>query len=165
MPILDDRSFEFFSHSPEQTRRVGIRLGSLLKPGDVICLEGNLGAGKTTFVQGIAQGWGSLDQVSSPTYVIVNEYRHPELGILFHMDAYRLADSTDAEMLDFDKMLGGGVMVIEWAERVKAVLPADNLWVKMKWTSAEQRYMHFFGSGIRHETLSTQLKQSIFGGD
>jgi len=165
MPILDDRSFEFFSHSPEQTRRVGIRLGSLLKPGDVICLEGNLGAGKTTFVQGITQGWGSLDLVTSPTYVIVNEYRHPELGILFHVDAYRLADSTDAEMLDFDKMLGGGVMVIEWAERIKEVLPGENLWIKMKWISAEQRYMHFIGGGPRHESLNTQLKQSIFGGD
>lgn len=165
MPILDDRSFEFFSHSPEQTRRVGIRLGGLLKPGDVICLEGNLGAGKTTFVQGIAQGWGSLDPVTSPTYVIVNEYRHPELGILFHMDAYRLVGRTDPDMLDLDDMLNRGVLVIEWAERVKAVLPGDNLWVKMNWTSAEQRYMHFFGNGTRHETLSTQLKQSIFGGD
>jgi tRNA threonylcarbamoyladenosine biosynthesis protein TsaE len=97
--------------------------------------------------------------------VIVNEYRHPELGILFHVDAYRLADSTDAEMLDLDAMLIRGVLVVEWAERVKAVLPADNLWVKMKWTSAEQRYMHFLGSRIRHETLSNQLKQSIFVGD
>jgi tRNA threonylcarbamoyladenosine biosynthesis protein TsaE len=165
MPILDDRSFEFFSHSPEQTRRVGIRLGSLLKPGDVICLEGNLGAGKTTFVQGISQGWGSLDPVSSPTYVIVNEYRHPELGILFHVDAYRLAGSTDAEMLDFDVMLRSGVMVIEWAERIKEVLPGENLWIKMNWISSEQRYMHFIGDGLRHESLNTLLKQSIFGGD
>jgi len=165
MPILDDRSFEFFSHSPEQTRRVGIRLGSYLKPGDVICLEGNLGAGKTTFVQGISQGWGSLDPATSPTYVIVNEYHHPELGILFHMDAYRLAECSDAEMLDIDSMLNRGVLVVEWAERIKAVLPEENLWVKMKWTNAEQRYMHFIGSGTRHETLNTQLKQSIFGGD
>lgn len=165
MPILDDRSFEFFSHSPEQTRRVGIRLGSYLQPGDVVCLEGNLGAGKTTFVQGISQGWGSLDPATSPTYVIVNEYHHPELGILFHMDAYRLAECSDAEMLDIDSMLNRGVLVVEWAERIKAILPEDNLWVKMKWTSAEQRYMHFIGNGTRHEALKTQLKQSIFGGD
>ncbi len=71
MPILDDRNFEFFSHSPDQTRRLGIHLGGYLRPGDVIALEGNLGSGKTTLVQGIAQGWGVLDPVSSPTYVIV----------------------------------------------------------------------------------------------
>jgi tRNA threonylcarbamoyladenosine biosynthesis protein TsaE len=77
MPILAPHALEFFSHSPEQTRRVGIRLGALLQSGMVICLEGDLGSGKTTLVQGIAQGWGSSDQVSSPTYVILNEYRHP----------------------------------------------------------------------------------------
>ena len=58
MPILDDHTLEFFSRSPEQTRRVGMRLGGLLQPGDVVCLQGSLGAGKTTLVQGLAQGWG-----------------------------------------------------------------------------------------------------------
>jgi tRNA threonylcarbamoyladenosine biosynthesis protein TsaE len=87
MPILDDRNFEFFSHSPEQTRRLGIQLGKLLSQGDVICLEGNLGAGKTTLIQGLARGWGALDQVSSPTYVIVNEYGRPDGQTLFHVDA------------------------------------------------------------------------------
>jgi len=74
MPILPPHAFEVFSHSPEQTRRVGIRLGSLLQVGDIVCLEGDLGSGKTTLVQGITQGWGSPSKVTSPTYVIVNEY-------------------------------------------------------------------------------------------
>jgi len=74
-PILDQNSFEIISRSSEQTRRVGMRLGALLKPGDVVCLQGDLGAGKTTLVQGIAAGWGSLDSVSSPTFVLVNLYR------------------------------------------------------------------------------------------
>ena len=78
MPILDSHSLEFFSKSPEQTRRIGMRLGSVLKKGDVLCLQGDLGAGKTTFVQGIAQGWGSLDSVSSPTFIIVNMYRRTD---------------------------------------------------------------------------------------
>ena len=80
MPILDSHTIEFFSRSPEQTRRIGMRLGSELKTGDVICLQGNLGAGKTTFVQGLAQGWGSIDAVSSPTFIIVNEYRRATGG-------------------------------------------------------------------------------------
>lgn len=67
-----------------------MRLGSELKTGDVICLQGNLGAGKTTFVQGLAQGWGSIDAVSSPTFIIVNEYRRATGGQIFHLDAYRL---------------------------------------------------------------------------
>ncbi len=165
MPILDYRSLEFFSHSPEQTRRIGIRLGGLLQTGDVICLEGDLGAGKTTFVQGIAQGWGSLDAVSSPTYVIVNEYRHPEHGCLYHMDAYRLEGSMDAEMLDIEAMLDNGPLVIEWAERIKPVLPEDHMWVTMKYMHTEQRYMFFVSHGKRHEQITDQFRQSIIGRD
>ncbi|MCJ7623702.1 MAG: tRNA (adenosine(37)-N6)-threonylcarbamoyltransferase complex ATPase subunit type 1 TsaE, partial [Anaerolineaceae bacterium] len=72
MPILDPNTFEFFSRSPGQTRRVGIRLGALLQVGDLVCLSGDLGSGKTTLMQGITQGWGSPDLVTSPTFVLVN---------------------------------------------------------------------------------------------
>ena len=96
---------DFFSRSPEQTRRVGRRLGEALEAGDVICLQGDLGAGKTTFVQGVAQGWGSLDSVSSPTFILVNVYRRADQSQLFHMDAYRLDSAPEAEELDLDTML------------------------------------------------------------
>ena len=72
MPILPAYSIDFVSRSPEQTRRLGMRMGTLLKSGDLLCLEGDLGSGKTTFVQGLAHGWGSVDAVTSPTFVIVN---------------------------------------------------------------------------------------------
>ena len=75
MAILKPNAFEFFSHSADQTRRFGVRLGAMLPVGTVICLEGDLGSGKTTIVQGIAQGWGSADRVTSPTFVILNQYR------------------------------------------------------------------------------------------
>ena len=78
MPILDPHSLEFISRSAEQTRRVGMRLGGMVGSGDVICLVGDLGSGKTTFIQGFAAGWGSLDPVTSPTFVLVNLYRRPE---------------------------------------------------------------------------------------
>ena len=116
MPILDSHTIEFFSRSPEQTRRIGMRLGSELKIGDVICLQGNLGAGKTTFVQGLAQGWGSIDAVSSPTFIIVNEYRRATGGQIFHLDAYRLESMPEAEELDLDAMLSEGVVIIEWPD-------------------------------------------------
>src|SRR5687767_15626144 len=124
MPILDSHTMDFFSRSPEQTRRVGSRLGGALQTGDVICLQGELGAGKTTFVQGIAQGWGSLDSVSSPTFILVNMYRRADQGkggatppLLFHMDAYRLESTLEAEQLDLDSMLAQGALLIEWPER------------------------------------------------
>lgn len=105
MPILDGSSFEFISHSPDQTRRLGLRLGTLLLPSDLICLTGDLGSGKTTLVQGITHGWGSGDLVTSPTFVIVNEYRRPDGWVLNHMDAYRLRNAAEAEDLDPQWML------------------------------------------------------------
>jgi len=78
MAVIEKGSFEVISRSPTQTRRIGMRLGEMLEPGDVIGLAGNLGAGKTTLVQGIASGWGSYDSVSSPTYVLVKVYRRLE---------------------------------------------------------------------------------------
>src|SRR5512140_2132201 len=93
MPILDVHALEFFSRSPDQTRRMGMRLGALLEPGDLICLSGDLGAGKTTLVQGIARGWGSLDSVTSPTFILVNAYRRPDGQVMHHVDAYRMASA------------------------------------------------------------------------
>ena len=163
MPILDDRNFEFFSHSADQTRRLGIHLGGYLRRGDIICLEGNLGSGKTTLVQGIGQGWGTLDPVTSPTYVIVNEYRRPDQERLFHMDAYRLENALDAQVLDLDRMLIQGPIVIEWAERIKAALPEQHLWVKLTSTALENRTMLFISQGNRFETMLGNLRRKIYG--
>ncbi|HSQ39009.1 MAG TPA: tRNA (adenosine(37)-N6)-threonylcarbamoyltransferase complex ATPase subunit type 1 TsaE, partial [Anaerolineales bacterium] len=112
MPILDEHSLDFISRSPEQTRRIGIRLGGLLQPGDLVCLQGELGAGKTTLVQGLAQGWGALDAVSSPTFVLVNVYRRAGDGQFFHMDAYRIESAPEGEELDLVTMLGEGPLLI-----------------------------------------------------
>lgn len=163
MPILDDRNFEFFSHSADQTRRLGIHLGGYLRQGDIICLEGNLGSGKTTLVQGIGQGWGTLDPVTSPTYVIVNEYRRPDQERLFHLDAYRLDNAQDPAVLDLDRMLTQGPMVIEWAERVKPALPEQYLWIRLTSTALENRTMLFISQGKRYETMIINLRRKIYG--
>ena len=164
MPILDARTLEFFSRSPEQTRRLGVRLVSLLQTSDLICLSGDLGAGKTTFVQGIAQGWGSLDNVSSPTFVLVNEYRRPGGHCLFHLDAYRLANWLEAEDLDIDRMLESGPLVIEWPDRIKEALPADHLWIGLRWIADEQRGMTFSSRGERYNELLAEFRRRVFGG-
>lgn len=164
MPILNPHALEFFSRSPEQTRRLGIRLGSLMRPGDLVCLSGDLGAGKTTLVQGMAQGWGSLDAVSSPTFVICNEYRRPDHHILYHLDAYRLSGPEEALDLDLDRMLEGGAMVVEWAERIQSVLPAARLWMKLRYIADEQRDMVLLPDGSHYEQMVTEFRRQSFGG-
>ena len=164
MPILDARTMEFFSRSPEQTRRVGMKLGALLQKGDLVCLSGDLGAGKTTLMQGIAQGFGSLDNVTSPTFVLVNQYRRSDGLNIHHMDAYRMAGASEAEDLDLDLMLESGVMVVEWAERIQPVLPSECLWIKMRYIADEQRGMVISASGPRMEALLGQFRKKVFGG-
>ena len=164
MPIFDSHSFEFFSRSPEQTRRVGMRLGALLQVGDLVCLSGDLGAGKTTLVQGMAQGWGSLDPVSSPTFVLVNMYRRPDRTALMHLDAYRLQNALEAEDLDLVLMLETGATVVEWPERIESALPSERIWVKMSWMTDEHRVMVFTPTGNRNEHLLAKFRRQILGG-
>lgn len=163
MPVLDRQSLEFISRSAEQTRRVGMRLGALLRPGDLICLIGDLGAGKTTLVQGISSGWGSLDAANSPTFVLVNVYRRPDRNRLFHLDGYRLSDAVEAEDLDLDALLENGPLVIEWADRIEAALPKERLWVVLHWVDEGQRDMVFSATGSRYQALLIELRKHIFG--
>lgn len=163
VPILDQHTFDFFSRSPEQTRRIGVRLGQHLESGDLVCLQGDLGAGKTTLVQGMAQGWGSLDGATSPTFVLVNEYRRPDGRILFHLDAYRLESATEAAELDIDRMLGGGSLVVEWPERVQSALPKQELRVIMEHVDEEQRRIQFVARGGRYDAVIDRLQREMFG--
>ena len=165
MPILDSHMMDFFSRSPGQTRSIGMRLGGELQAGDVICLQGELGAGKTTFVQGIAKGWGSLDSVSSPTFIIVNVYRRADQGQLFHMDAYRLDSALEAEELDLDSMLAQGPLLIEWPERIDGLVPDERLWVKLEHIDEEEREMKFKASGKRYDDLLEIIRHAAYGGD
>lgn len=163
MPVIDQGSFEVISRSPEQTRRVGMRLGELLQHGDVIGLEGELGSGKTTFVQGLASGWGSLDPVSSPSYVLVNVYRRLDEGKLFHLDAYRLEDAQEAENLDILAMIDEGPLVVEWADRIKEALPEQHLWITMRWIAEEQRDFKVWANGDRHQELMQRFREEVYG--
>jgi len=156
---------DFFSRSPEQTRHIGARLGGMLRAGDVICLQGDLGAGKTTFVQGVAKGWGSLDSVSSPTFIIVNEYRRADEGKLFHMDAYRLDSASEAEELDLDSMLADGALLLEWPERIDGLVPNEHLWIQLEHINEEEREMKFKAVGKRYDELLNTVRHTIVGGD
>lgn len=120
--------FTFKTDTPEQTLEFAEKLGSLLQPKDLITLEGDLGAGKTTFTKGLAKGLGITRTVSSPTFTIIKEYkgRLP----LYHMDVYRVEDSF--EDLGFDEYFeGDGVTVVEWAKLIEEQLPKDRLEIKL----------------------------------
>jgi tRNA threonylcarbamoyladenosine biosynthesis protein TsaE len=165
MAILKPNAFEFFSHSADQTRRLGVRLGAMLPVGTVICLEGDLGSGKTTLVQGIAQGWGSTDRVTSPTFVIINKYQRPNGMHLYHADAYRLAenDPLDVAILDIDQALENGILVVEWADRLKESLPPEHIWIEMNWTGPQSRHFILTPEGKQNRTILRNLQQAIYG--
>jgi len=162
-PILDRNSLEIISRSAVQTRRVGMRLGTLLEPGDIVCLIGDLGAGKTTLVQGLAAGWGSLDLVSSPTFVIVNLYRRLDQYQLFHLDAYRLSGPEEAADLDLDAMLDEGSLVIEWADIIADALPEACLWVSLLYVDEFQRDLVFSARGQHYQQLLADFREQVYG--
>ena len=113
---------EFITHSPEETEKVGQALAQVLTPGTVIAYEGDLGAGKTAFTRGLAKGLGAAEQVTSPTYTIVNEYLSGRLP-LFHFDMYRLASAEDLWDIGWEDYLDrGGVCAVEWSENVADAL-------------------------------------------
>jgi len=163
MPVLPANAFDFLSHGSEQTRRLGMRLGALLQAGDVVCLQGELGAGKTTFVQGLAAGWGSLDDVSSPTFILINIYRRSDGGQLFHFDTYRIESAPEAEELDLDAMLSAGPLVIEWPERMAAVLPDERLWIRLEYVDEDLRRLTFLPAGKNYEKMLEHFRKSSFG--
>jgi len=111
-------------------------------------------------------GWGSPSKVTSPTYVIVNEYARPGGNTLFHCDAYRLQPDNplDSAILDLDRVLADGVLVMEWAERMKTSLPKENLWIQMDWINPDQRHLILIPHGHRYESILKKLQQALFGG-
>lgn len=164
MPIISANSLDFISRSAPQTQRLGLRLGGLLQPGDLIAMTGDLGSGKTTLVQGIAQGWGAVDAVSSPTFVLINSYRRPDGFLLHHMDAYRIESALEAEDLDLEALLSTGPLLVEWAERISPALPSERLSIQMSWIAEEQRNLVFSPVGARYVQLLNSFKRLAFGG-
>ena len=115
---------EFLTHSPDETQRVGAALAKTLCGGEVIAFLGDLGAGKTAFTRGLAEGLGVTDAVTSPTYTIVNEYLTGRLP-LFHFDMYRLGSSEELFDIGWEDYLArGGVCAVEWSENVQDALEA-----------------------------------------
>lgn len=134
--------------SAESTRRLAARLATIAEAGDVIALFGDLGAGKTQFAKGFAEGLGVTATVNSPSFVLMAEY--PGRLPLFHLDLYRLADASEAIAGGLiDERQADGVMLVEWAERLATALPPDRLEVRIDGTGDEPRSIHLIAASPR----------------
>ena len=151
---------EVFLKSVEETLRFGERLGKLLKAGDIIALTGELGSGKTTLVKGIARGMGVKDpsHVNSPSFVILKE--HKGRIPLYHFDVYRLDDPSSMETTGYkDFFYGSGASVIEWASKIRELLPDEYLDVELTVTGEDERRLAIEGRGRRYDQISRRLAE------
>ena len=154
---IDMSHLELISHSPEQTRGVGVHIGELSLPGDIILLVGGLGTGKTCLTQGIAWGLDIKEYALSPSFIIVRELygRLP----LYHIDLYRLNHTEEIIELGLDEYLyGNGVCVVEWAEKGLSELPSEHLLIQISYLSDTDRSFQFKPSGQRYVEMLARLK-------
>lgn len=115
------------SYGPEDTFKIGYELGCKAKSGQVYCLNGDLGVGKTVFTQGFAQGLGVVEPVNSPTFTIVQEYQGKSIPF-YHFDVYRIADVWELDEIGYEEYFyGDGVCLIEWAEQIEDILPKNRI--------------------------------------
>jgi tRNA threonylcarbamoyladenosine biosynthesis protein TsaE len=150
------------SHSLAQTQRLGARLGELLRGGELLLLDGDLGTGKTSMTQGIAEGLGVRQVVSSPTFTLLKEYegRLP----LYHFDLYRLDDAAEMFDLGFEEYFeSNGVCVVEWANKAEHLWPSEHLRIRLKMVSETKRGMVLSGQGVRYSDLLLEFRKSAFG--
>ena len=165
MPILKEGQLDIISHSAEQTQRLGARLGALLLPGDIICLSGDMGAGKTVFSGGIGKGWGSKNPLTSPTFNLVHDHtRDSDSQHLYHLDCYRLERPDDIDSVGLDEILSGrGPVILEWPENIVKILPKQRLWIEIRVLEPTRRNFALMGEGKRYEELITKFREFVFG--
>jgi len=149
---------KLISDSREQTLEVGRLIGTVLERGDIVALIGELGSGKTCLTQGMAKGLGVEENVPvvSPTFTLINEY--PGKIPLIHLDVYRLSGPRDLEDMGYEEYFeGGGIIVIEWAEKIRDILPAKTLFVSMRYIDENTREMILEGPGEKIRKLEELL--------
>lgn len=130
---------KYLSLSPYETEKIGEMLGSKLNKGTVIAFRGGLGMGKTCFTRGLAKGLGCTDQVTSPTFALINEYLSGRLP-LYHFDMYRISSWEDLYSTSFFEYIDeGGVLACEWSENIESALPDDTIYVEFTRISDSER--------------------------
>ena len=150
------KQYEFNTRSSEETMSIAMKLADKLEGGEVLLLEGDLGAGKTTFTKGLAKGLHINRNVNSPTFTIIKEYegRLP----LYHMDVYRLEESDEDLGFD-DYFYGSGVTVVEWAHLIEDYLPNDRLEINIYHVGAEERKLVLIPKGQHYEKICEEISK------
>ena len=149
-------TIELISHSADETHAIGVQLGQNAQAGDVILLTGELGAGKTTMTQGIAQGLGITERPRSPTFVMATEY-HGRLP-LYHLDLYRIDHAAELGELGLEEYLSEeGVAVVEWADRTSDAFPPSSLWLSLESIDEDTRRITLTANGDRYTTRLAAL--------
>jgi tRNA threonylcarbamoyladenosine biosynthesis protein TsaE len=152
-----------FSDSAKDTLSIGRIIGKQLAGGDVLALIGELGAGKTCLTKGIAQGLDvpACYPVTSPTFTLINEYQGR--CILYHMDVFRITGNVNMDEIDYEEYLsGGGVVVIEWAEKIRNLLPKSAIFVYLNYVQHEKRRIEIMGQEDRIAQISNVIKKGGF---
>jgi tRNA threonylcarbamoyladenosine biosynthesis protein TsaE len=167
---MQEETLNIISHSSTQSQRLGCRLGELLNGGELLLFDGQLGTGKTTFTQGLAQGLGITEVISSPTFTLLKEYPgqfrpgSSRLGPpLYHFDLYRLDDPD--EMLDLgfeDYFYGDGVCVVEWAAKADLLWPPECLRIRLKVMSETKRGLLFTATGPLYCSVLRQFQKNTY---
>ncbi len=150
---------KIISNSVKDTLKLGASFARHLKPGDIICLEGELGAGKTTLTKGIAAGLGvSKAKVTSSSFVLIRQHLEGRLA-LFHFDLYRLKEPGDIASLGYEEYFyGEGVSVIEWAKKLECLMPKERLMVELFYGRGNKRIIEISGEGARYKELLKEIK-------
>jgi tRNA threonylcarbamoyladenosine biosynthesis protein TsaE len=137
---------EIVSDSPDETIALGKKIAGFLCAGSIVAITGNLGSGKTCLTKGIALGLGVTENITSPTYTIINEYRCESSTTLYHIDAYRLNCDKDFEDIGgIDVIHSGGISIIEWSERIPKSIPENSIIIRMEMTNPLSRTIKIKG--------------------
>ena len=153
---------EIISENAEQTWEIARFIGEKLRKGDVLALSGELGSGKTCFTGGLARGLGVDEkyQITSPTFTLINEY--PARCKLYHFDVYRLNGYSEFEDLGYEEYFcGDGIVVIEWAEKIAQILPADTFFISFKYLDENKRRIVIKGQEKRMKELAIDTKMEV----
>ena len=160
MQTTEKESFEIKTKSAEETISLGARLSRFLKGGDIVALRGDLGSGKTTFVRGLVRGLhgGKGEEVTSPTFVLMHEY--PGEKMIYHIDGYRLKDCEDARASGLEEFFyAGAIVVVEWAERIQALIPNYALKVEFGILGENERTLRISGESRLIVRISQELNR------
>jgi tRNA threonylcarbamoyladenosine biosynthesis protein TsaE len=165
--VQGSHELDFISHSPAQTERIGQRLGELLHAGDLVLLIGPFGAGKTNLVKGLVRGLGSSDLVTSPSFVLVNEYqgRSGQRRLpVHHVDLYRMASTDEVATIGLEELCADdSACLIEWPDLARDLLPDERLEIFLQHVSETKRRIRLLPIGSRYIDLVNLFKESTFG--